>query len=69
MWLVLAFLSAASLGFYDVFKKMSLRENAVIPVLFLNTLLRLYLSAAYRRVGIGTDRAGQSGLYSYLWVG
>lgn len=38
MWLVLAFLSAASLGFYDVFKKMSLRENAVIPVLFLNTL-------------------------------
>lgn len=39
MWLILAFMSAASLGFYDVFKKMSLRENAVIPVLFLNTLL------------------------------
>lgn len=32
-------MSAASLGFYDVFKKMSLRDNAVIPVLFLNTLL------------------------------
>lgn len=68
MWLVLAFLSAASLGFYDVFKKMSLRENAVIPVLFLNTLFcALYLSAAYRRVGNGTDRSGQSGLYSHLW--
>ena len=38
MWLTLAFLSAALLGFYDVFKKHSLRENAVIPVLFLNTL-------------------------------
>ena len=38
MWLILAFTSAALLGFYDVFKKKSLRDNAVIPVLFLNTL-------------------------------
>ena len=38
MWLTLAFLSAALLGFYDVFKKQSLRDNAVVPVLFLNTL-------------------------------
>ena len=38
MWLFLAFLSAALLGFYDAFKKQSLRDNAVLPVLFLNTL-------------------------------
>ena len=38
LWLGLAFLSATLLGFYDVFKKQSLKENAVIPVLFLNTL-------------------------------
>jgi len=38
MWLILAFLSAALLGFYDVFKKQSLKDNAVIPVLLLNTL-------------------------------
>lgn len=38
MWLLLAFVSAALLGFYDVFKKKSLKGNAVIPVLFLNTL-------------------------------
>ena len=38
MWLIFAFVSAALLGFYDVFKKKSLKENAVIPVLFLNTL-------------------------------
>lgn len=38
MWLILAFLSAACLGFYDSFKKESLKGNAVIPVLFLNTL-------------------------------
>jgi transporter family protein len=38
MWLLLAFLSAALLGCYDSFKKKSLGGNAVIPVLFLNTL-------------------------------
>ena len=38
MWLILAFMSAALLGCYDSFKKHALRENAVIPVLFLNTL-------------------------------
>ncbi len=38
MWLLLAFMSAALLGFYDSFKKKALDGNAVIPVLFLNTL-------------------------------
>lgn len=38
MWLILAFLSATLLGFYDVFKKKSLQGNAVLPVLFMNTL-------------------------------
>lgn len=38
MWLLLAFCSAALLGFYDVFKKKSLSNNAVLPVLALNTL-------------------------------
>lgn len=38
MWLFLAFISAALLGFYDVFKKQSLKNNPVVPVLTLNTL-------------------------------
>lgn len=38
MWLVLAIFSAVLLGCYDSFKKEALRENAVIPILFLNTL-------------------------------
>lgn len=38
MWLSFAFLSAALLGFYDSCKKQALGGNAVIPVLFLNTL-------------------------------
>lgn len=38
MWLLLAFASAALLGFYDVFKKQALKANAVVQVLTLNTL-------------------------------
>ena len=38
MWLILAFMSAALLGCYDSLKKHALKRNAVIPVLFLNTL-------------------------------
>ena len=38
MWLFLAFMSAALLGFYDSFKKKALQGNTVIPVLFLNTV-------------------------------
>ncbi len=39
MWLLLAFMSATLLGFYDSFKKKSLQSNAVIPVLFINTVI------------------------------
>ncbi len=57
MWLFFAFVSAALLGFYDVFKKKSLRDNAVIPVLFLNTLfcslifLPLILGSTWGMIG------------------
>ena len=37
MWLLLAFTSAALLGFYDVFKKHALKANNVVAVLTLNT--------------------------------
>ena len=43
MWLILAFLSATLLGFYDAFKKKALSGNAVIPVLFLNTLFSSFI--------------------------
>lgn len=43
MWLYLAFLSAFFLGCYDISKKISVNGNAVIPVLFLNTLFCTFL--------------------------
>lgn len=39
MWLALAFASAFLLGCYDINKKLSLNGNAVVPVLFFNTLI------------------------------
>jgi transporter family protein len=38
MWVLLAFVSAFFLGFYDVAKKKSLSGNAVLSVLFCNTI-------------------------------
>ncbi len=38
MWAIFAIASAIFLGTYDVFKKLSLNQNAVLPVLFFSTL-------------------------------
>lgn len=55
MWWLLSFISAAFLGCYDSCKKLSLRDNAVIPVLFLNTLVStLLLSPLLFRTGFGS---------------
>ena len=47
MWLILAFMSAALLGCYDSFKKHALKGNAVLPVLFLNTLFMTLIFLPY----------------------
>ena len=45
MWVSLAFLAALMLGLYDVAKKRSLKENAVLPVLWLNVLFSTIIFA------------------------
>lgn len=45
MWITLALISAVCLGFYDIFKKLSVKGNDVLIVLLLNTLFgALYMS-------------------------
>lgn len=39
MWLVFVIISALSLGLYDIFQKISLRGNAIIPVLYLSIVV------------------------------
>ena len=56
MWLALAFLSAALLGLYDTAKKASLKDNAVIPVLFLNTVFSTLIFSPF----IFSSNAGDS---------
>ncbi len=60
MWVLLAFMSAALLGCYDFFKKVSLKDNSVIAVLFLNTLFSALLFSPFiilSRAGVITDGA------------
>ncbi len=47
MWVLLAFVSAALLGCYDFFKKVSLKDNSVLAVLFLNTLFSSIIFAPF----------------------
>ena len=59
MWLILAVLSAVCLGFYDIFKKLSVRANNVLIVLFLNTVFGTLLMSP---VIIGNLTSGHWGL-------
>jgi transporter family protein len=47
MWLFLAFISAVLLGSYEVFKKVSLEDNAVIPVIFVSILVSCIFLAPF----------------------
>ena len=65
MWIALALISALCLGFYDVFKKLSLKANDVLTVLMLNTVFgALYMSPflvtelAHGNFGFGNTLTG-----------
>lgn len=63
MWLILAFMSAALLGCYDSFKKQALKANAVIPVLFLNTLFSSLIFLPFILLSSTTDMLDGSIFY------
>lgn len=52
MWLILALCSALGLGFYDIMKKISVRDNNVPGVLLLNTLFGTLLMSPVIIVGL-----------------
>ncbi|MDR2146793.1 MAG: DMT family transporter [Tannerella sp.] len=63
MWLILAFISAFLLGCYDVSKKKALDGNAVIPVLFLNTLISSLIFVPFIVLSFSTDWLNGTLLY------
>ena len=66
MWLALAFLSAALLGLYDTAKKASLKDNAVIPVLFLNTVFSTLIFSPFIISSIVGDGPASGGSVNVL---
>ena len=65
MWILFAVCSALGLGFYDVMKKLSLRDNNVPGVLWLNTLFGTLLMSpvivqnlACGTIGLGDSATG-----------
>lgn len=65
MWAIFGLLSALFLGIYDIFKKTSLQNNAVMPVLFFATLTSTFI---FLPVVIGSwffpDTFSSIGLYA-----
>lgn len=67
MWIVFALASALGLGFYDVMKKLSVRNNDVLTVLLLNTLFGALLMSpvvvghlCHGEVGLGETALGHA---------
>ena len=55
MWVVFAFISAFLLGCYEINKKHALNGNAVLPVLFLNTLISSLIFVPFILLSYGTN--------------
>ena len=78
MWTILAFISALCLGFYDISKKIALRENRVVDVLTISVCISalllsvpLWLSRLCPEVMTGTpfyvpQLDGEAHLYTIL---
>ena len=63
MWLILAFVSATMLGFYHTSKKASLKDNAVLPVLLLNTVFSTIIFSPFL-----VDYIGGFGWFNYTFL-
>ena len=70
MWLLLAFVYATLIGFYDTSKKAALKDNAVLPVLFLNTLFSTIIFSPFiLDVIVGNDWFADTSLETAAYQG
>ncbi len=63
MWVLLGLFSAACLGIYDVFKKISLKDNAVIPVLFFSIVTSSCILLPIHLFSIFSPEAAQNSIF------
>lgn len=64
MWVALALVSALCLGFYDIFKKLSVRANDVLMVLMLNTVFGALYMSPFLIAGIADGNYGFGNTFS-----
>lgn len=65
MWVFLALVSALCLGFYDIFKKLSVRGNDVLMVLMLNTVFGSLYMLPFIVAGVAEGNFG----FGNTWTG
>lgn len=69
MWILLALASALCLGFYDIFKKISVRDNNVLVVLMLNTMFGTLLMSPVIAGGVADGNFGMGNtLHGHLLI-
>lgn len=70
MWLILALCSAVGLGVYDIMKKLSVRDNNVPAVLFLNTVFGTLLMSPVIITGLLHGYYGlENTVHGHLLIG
>ncbi len=67
-WVLLSLISALLLGFYDIFKKSTVVNNAIIPVLFYSTLVSGLLFAPFILTSYFYPDFYQSAFWSHFYV-
>ncbi len=67
-WVLLSLISALLLGFYDIFKKSTVVNNAIIPVLFYSTLVSGLLFAPFILTSYFYPVFYQSAFWSHFYV-
>ncbi|MCX7987546.1 MAG: DMT family transporter [Bacteroidales bacterium] len=65
IWIILSILSAILLGIYDIFKKISLTRNAVLPVLFFSSLINALLFIPVLYIAYFTELPIQYPLFQF----
>lgn len=68
MWVVLSLVSALLLGFYDIFKKSTVVNNAIIPVLFYSTLVSCLLFVPFIVTSYIFPDFYASGFWNHFYV-
>jgi transporter family protein len=67
-WVLLSLISALLLGFYDIFKKSTVVNNAIIPVLFYSTLVSGLLFAPFIVTSYFYPEFYESAFWNHFYV-